>query len=43
MFYVATAAFLGKSHLIGGPRDFGIAEDDYERLIKKRSAAIAAV
>lgn len=31
-----------KTHLIGGPKDFGIVEDDYERFIAKRSAAIAA-
>lgn len=31
-----------KSHLIGGPKDFGIVDDDYERFITKRSAAIAA-
>ena len=30
-----------KSHLIGSPKDFGIVEDDYERFIVKRSAAIA--
>lgn len=31
-----------KSHLIGGPKDYGIVDDDYERFIAKRSAAIAA-
>lgn len=30
-----------KSHLIGGPKDFGIVDDDYERFIVRRSAAIA--
>ena len=31
-----------KSHLIGRPKDFGVSEDDYERFIDRRSAAIAA-
>lgn len=30
-----------KSHLIGSPKDFGIVENNYERFIAKRSAAIA--
>lgn len=30
-----------KSHLIGNPRNFGIIDDDYERFIAERSAAIA--
>lgn len=31
-----------KSHLIGRPKDYGIVDDDYERFIAKRSAAIAS-
>lgn len=30
-----------RSHLINGPKDFGILEDDYEKFIEKRSEAIA--
>lgn len=30
-----------RSHLISGPKDFGIMEDDYEKFIEKRSEAIA--
>lgn len=30
-----------KSHLIGSQRDFGIIDDDYNKFIRKRSAAIA--
>jgi len=30
-----------RSHLIGSQRDFGILNDDYEKFIEKRSAAIA--
>ena len=30
-----------RSHLINSPKGFGIMEDDYEKFIEKRSAAIA--